>query len=83
MDLEDDILTPLKNDLITRKRTTNEKLLNMTKLNFALLLMDEYVRYPSPDPKNVLIPVNYCAASRMFPQLKALVDFLCPLNCQK
>jgi hypothetical protein len=50
MDLEDDILTPLKNDLIARKRSSSEKILNMSKLNFALLLMDEYVKYPSPDP---------------------------------
>lgn len=62
----DDILNTLKQDLISRKRVSKEKLNRMTPYQFGQFLMDEYIQLPMP-PK-AIIPYNYCMAVSLIPQ---------------
>lgn len=43
-------------------------------LNLAHMIVDEYVRYPKP---KAWLPINVCAADRLLPALRPLVQALC------
>ena len=70
----DDILNTLKQDLISRKRVSKERLNRMTPYEFGQFLMDEYIKLPMP-PK-AIIPYNYCMAIALIPQWIMDVGFV-------
>ena len=79
------VLSRLIEDLAARGRLSNSTgALSLRsfdgpakRLELALLLLDEYVRYPLPSVKAALIPWNYCAAARLFPWLERPLAPLC------
>lgn len=84
MDLEVDILSPLKDELVrlghARSRADVDAL---SRLNLALALMDAFTAYPSPA---ALIPFNYCALNKLFPDsplVASAIDYLCPVRATR
>jgi hypothetical protein len=73
--LEEDILAPLKDELVRRGRATAAELGALTRLDLALRLLDDYVAYPTAH--DALIPLNYCALSRLIPALTPLLNLFC------
>lgn len=73
----DYILTTLTNDLVNRKRHTRKHLDSLSKLDLAMLLMDEYIAYPLPPKEQALNPFNYCALSKELPFLAPLLSLIC------
>lgn len=77
LDLETQILGPLKDELVRRGGAPSRSALDaLPKLDLALKLLD-FVTYPTPD---VILPVNYCALAIKFPWLQRVIDVLCPLR---
>lgn len=72
----DEILNKLANDLIARgKLDKSFKLEEADKLDFAIKLLDEYIKYPlSP---YAAIPYNYCALGKLQPWLNPLLSLIC------
>jgi hypothetical protein len=81
LDLETDILGPLKDEAVRRGAVTHRSALDsLSRLELALKLIDLYVEYPVP---NVLLPLNYCALTLKFPQsqwLQRFINLICPLK---
>ena len=76
MQLED-VLRALAEDMVARGvlRSATQALEEMPRLDFAMKILDTYVRYPrNPD---MAIPVNYCALSRLQPWLAPLLSPFC------
>lgn len=73
------ILETLQGDLTKRGRLNAADAKNMTRLDLALLLMNEYVHYPLPSRLQSLIPYNYCALThpQLFPALAPIVRLIC------
>jgi len=72
MQLED-VLNILKNDMIKRGKMSEND--TSSRLDLAITLMDEYIKYPlSP---NAIIPYNYCALPKLFPQLAPVLSWFC------
>lgn len=82
------ILLKLGNDLIQRGRITQDQLdiymngsVNMPKhearLEYGLLLVDEYVKYPLSPLSASLVPYNYCALAIKFTWLKNILAPFC------
>lgn len=72
MQLEE-ILDILKKDLIARNRLSADN--DISRLDLAILLMDEYITYPlSPTS---IIPYNYCALSKLVPAVSPILSLIC------
>eukprot|EP01127_Copromyxa_protea_P006386 TRINITY_DN1621_c0_g1_i2.p1 TRINITY_DN1621_c0_g1~~TRINITY_DN1621_c0_g1_i2.p1 ORF type:complete len:376 (+),score=59.96 TRINITY_DN1621_c0_g1_i2:536-1663(+) len=67
------ILDTFKEDLIKRGRLTRGQ--EISSLDFAFMLMDEYTTYPLPP--NAIIPVNYCMLGKLFPQTDVVFSKIC------
>jgi hypothetical protein len=72
----DQVLTPLKAELVRRGRYTAAALESMPRLSLALALMDEFISYPGP--QHGWVPVNFCAAGAAVPALAPLLAWVCP-----
>ena len=60
-----EILLELENDLRLKGRIgQNEP--RPQNVDFAVLLIDEYVKYPFDNWKNAWIPLNYCTLPELF-----------------
>lgn len=70
----EDILSILVKDL-QKKGKVDSNAMNMNRRDLALKLMDEYVRYPYSS--DALIPLNYCALSRILPWSSSLLSIIC------
>jgi hypothetical protein len=66
------VLATFRADLEKRGRIHQAD--QVAPLDLAQLILSEYVRYPLPQAK---IPFNYCAASKLIPALKPVVDLVC------
>ena len=75
--LEEDILTPLQDELVRRGRVMREYLASMSRLDLALLLVDEFISYPVAHPDLMTFPFNYCALSQRWPMLSSIIDTIC------
>jgi hypothetical protein len=79
------ILDRLIVDMVARGRARDRTALDaIPRLDLALALMGEYIRYPLPTAAAALLPWNYCVASKVLPAwlvpaVEALV--LQPLGC--
>lgn len=74
----DTILSTFKNDLVhQKKKFTLEQLNSMNKLDFAMMLMDQYLKYPFPPKEKTSIPFNYCALPLLAPFTKPFFDQIC------
>eukprot|EP01128_Nolandella_sp_AFSM9_P009179 TRINITY_DN57_c4_g1_i1.p1 TRINITY_DN57_c4_g1~~TRINITY_DN57_c4_g1_i1.p1 ORF type:complete len:472 (+),score=115.22 TRINITY_DN57_c4_g1_i1:164-1417(+) len=71
----EEIKEKFKADLVSRNRSTAEDLEALSPLDFALLLIKEYIAYPLPS--SPMIPYNYCALSVVAPTLKPLLSLIC------
>jgi hypothetical protein len=60
----DFVLETLTNDLIKREIATKEALDQMSRLDFAIFLLDTYLKYPLPAWSKAMIPYNYCALQK-------------------
>ena len=47
------------------------------RLELALAIMDNYIKYPMASQAEAVIPFNYCAIGAKFPALKPLVNLVC------
>lgn len=74
MELEN-VLQTLQNDLMARGRASKAQLDGLNRLDLALLLMDEYITYPLPP--TAIIPYNYCAAMKQWPETKPFLEPFC------
>jgi hypothetical protein len=73
MQLED-ILETLAEDLARRGRYASaEEALNDDRLDFALTVVDEYIKYPLPYG---MLPYNYCAMDSKYPALKPVLRLM-------
>lgn len=72
------VLNTLKDDLVKRKGLKREALDALSRLDLAILLMKEYIRYPTPSRRDTWIPYNYCALPLLFPWTKRIVEAICP-----
>eukprot|EP00127_Corallochytrium_limacisporum_P005941 Clim_evm18s215 gene=Clim_evmTU18s215 len=71
----EEVLAKLGDDLVKRGRVSQQKLDDMSRFDFAQLLVQEYIKYPySP---TAIIPYNYCALPRLLPFTKPLLDMIC------
>ena len=71
----DDILSKLKADLVHRGRNTALGLEEMSPLDLATTLLDEYISYPlSP---TAFMPYNYCVLGKIMPSVQPLLDLIC------
>ena len=66
-----EILQKLKLDLRSKGKTIPEN-----DVDFALLLIDEYVKYPIDNWKNAWIPLNYCTFPELIRNQPTLYRFL-------
>jgi hypothetical protein len=75
----DVILDTLKDDLVRRGRAgagSRAQLDALPRLDLALRLLDEYIRYPRSH--TAAVPVNYCAAKLVLPAWAGrLLDLVC------
>eukprot|EP01125_Pyxidicula_operculata_P016799 TRINITY_DN5818_c0_g1_i1.p1 TRINITY_DN5818_c0_g1~~TRINITY_DN5818_c0_g1_i1.p1 ORF type:complete len:427 (-),score=77.09 TRINITY_DN5818_c0_g1_i1:40-1320(-) len=69
----DQIMKTFKDDLIKKGKLKPDQVLS--QLDFAIKLMDEYIKYPLST--NAWIPFNYCALPVLLPWTKYLVQFFC------
>lgn len=70
------ILDTFRHDLVQRGVRTHDQLESMKPLDFALLLMDTYIKYPLST--TAIVPVNYCALKLLVPAyLGKLLDYIC------
>ena len=70
-----EILDKLESDLRAKGRILeNEK--RPESVDFALLLIDEYVKYPIDNWKNAWIPLNYCTFPELVRNQPTLYRFL-------
>jgi hypothetical protein len=67
------ILDTLKEDLI--KRGSLKRGQDISPLDLAFLLLDEYAAYPPPP--NALLPVNYCMLGKLFPATDVFFSKIC------
>eukprot|EP01130_Rhizamoeba_saxonica_P009972 TRINITY_DN407_c0_g1_i1.p1 TRINITY_DN407_c0_g1~~TRINITY_DN407_c0_g1_i1.p1 ORF type:complete len:212 (-),score=52.54 TRINITY_DN407_c0_g1_i1:27-662(-) len=68
-----DIIDIFKADLVKRGKLREGQ--HMEPLDFAILLLDEYINYPlSPD---AIIPFNYCALNRLIPWTNIVLQYFC------
>jgi hypothetical protein len=79
LDLEADILGPLKDEAVRRGAARARADLDaLPSLDLALKLLDAFVVYPKPD---AVLPLNYCALPLALPGARWLaraVDAMCP-----
>jgi hypothetical protein len=73
----DSLLNRFKNDLIKNKGFSEEHLNKLSPLDFAMLLMDKYLKYPLPPKSKTLVPYNYCALPLLVPFTKPFFDLIC------
>jgi len=66
------ILDTLTQDLVARGRLSASA--NLSKLELAIKLLDEYVAYPYP---SVMMPLNYCVLPKVIPSLHAILKYIC------
>ena len=70
-----EILMELEKDLRAQgKIGVNEP--RPENVDFAILLIDEYVKYPIDNWKNTWIPLNYCTLPELFRDRSILYGFL-------
>ena len=48
-----------------------------SRLDLALAILDHYVAYPPPEPRETLVPFNYCIVGKLFPPVKPLLKLAC------
>lgn len=70
----EDILSTLSEELVRRGRLSPSD--EPTRLELALLILDEFIRYPLP-PDHATFPFNYCLISKIAPALKPVMDLVC------
>jgi hypothetical protein len=72
----DDVLSKFAADLVRRGKVSSVKAaMDMPRLDYAMLLMDEYIQYPLPPTAKV--PWNYCALDIVIPWLKPALAVIC------
>lgn len=71
----ENILETLKKDLIKRGRLSENQ--NVSMIDFAIKLLDEYVVYPYPTYPRTWIPLNYCVLPKVIPFLRHITQYLC------
>jgi len=70
------ILEKFAKDMVKKGVVKSVKLaLDMPRLDFAMLILQTYVKYPLP--VDALIPYNYCALGRLMPALKPILNIIC------
>mmetsp|Transcript_10773 Transcript_10773/g.17998 ORF Transcript_10773/g.17998 Transcript_10773/m.17998 type:complete len:433 (+) Transcript_10773:1797-3095(+) len=67
------VLSQFRTELERRGRLEQGE--QISRLDLALLIINEFIRYPTPT--NVWIPLNYCALSKLVPATKPLLDLIC------
>ena len=72
----DYILDTLHADLVRRGRL-DHSMPRPDALSFALLLLEEYVKYPFAAAQASVIPYNYCALSKIAPWTEYILRYLC------
>lgn len=71
----EDVLGTLGVDLARRGLVSSaEAALKMDRLEYAMLLLDTYLVYPTTD---AWLPINYCALGRLVPALDPVVRLFC------
>ena len=55
--------------------SSEEKALEMPRLDFAMLIMQTYVKYPLPVEQ--MMPYNYCALGRINPIFSPILSLIC------
>ena len=78
MELED-VLRVFAEDLVKRGKVQSlvYALDPSWRLEFALLIMDTYIKYPLPTRPGTLILKNYCALPRTHPWTKPFLSLIC------
>lgn len=72
----EEVLGRFEAGLIKQGVATRAELDKMSKLDFAMLIMDTYMQYPKPPLANALVPFNYCALTK-YQWAKPLLSFIC------
>lgn len=75
----DQIFSRLREDLVTKGRLSTKDA-GLQPLEFALMLLDEYVKYPLPHRNKAWIPYNFCAIfadSTGFTVLDMALSWMC------
>ena len=54
--------------------------LSEARLELAVKLLEEYVKYPLATADKALIPYNYCALGQLYPALSPVIALLCPAS---
>lgn len=68
--------TTMAEDLVQRKRLASVvEGLSMPRIDFAQLLLDEYIRYPYS--AEAVVPFNFCAIGSAVPRLKHFFSHFC------
>jgi len=71
------VLKVLEDDLQQRGRLSEERRATISRLDLAMALLDEYVKYPLPPLSYAWLPLNYCALPRIMPWTKPLLGLVC------
>jgi hypothetical protein len=72
----EEILNTFVQDLIQHGHVSKDTTLeNISRLDLAMKIMKTYIKYPLP--ASPVIPWNYCAASKLYPWLKAPLSLIC------
>eukprot|EP01038_Epipyxis_sp_PR26KG_P010448 gene10448-14033_t len=73
----DNILNKFIDDLVLKNVSSRDKLVNMSKLELAMLIMNTYIKYPLPPADISLIPYNYCLIPKLFKWSLPIFKLLC------
>lgn len=68
------ILDDLANLMAERQKKKIDDFKNLSRLDLAFALLDEFVHYPI---RKSGIPYNYCALSKQYPLLAPFLEILC------
>lgn len=66
------ILNTFKADLVRRGKLLKDQ--EISSLDLALTILDEYMQYPLP---SAWIPINYCMLGKLFPATNVLFEKIC------
>jgi hypothetical protein len=70
------IMNTFKEDLVKNKGYKKDYINSLKPFNFAMLLVDKYLKYPLPPRSATTIPFNYCALPVLVPWTDSLMEFL-------
>uniref|UniRef100_A0A914D543 Uncharacterized protein n=1 Tax=Acrobeloides nanus TaxID=290746 RepID=A0A914D543_9BILA len=71
----EEILNELKEELVNKRDYDRKTLDSMPRFDLALVLVDEFVKYPWPTRS--LFPYNYCALPDLYPWTEKYLKWIC------